>query len=444
MNYEPQLPANVDAEAAVLGSVLLDRDAIIAVAPWLKPDNFYLEKHRWIYTVMLELYATRTSADLITVSEGLRQRGQLVEVGDIGGLAMLADAVPTAYHVEYYAKIVRDTALARAVIQAGGAIAAAGYDTPDREALVQKATALLEQTTQQSRASRLLMASQASRQWQEYFSSDHPIGQPTGLRSLDQMLVGGMHRGDLIILAARPSVGKTALALQIARNIARDGDLVLYVSLEMKGVPSLWQRLLGIESGIDTKRIQLGRRVMGDPEIARLVEADGRLSEYPLAIDDDFSGSAFDVRSRALALQAELGRVSCVVVDYLQLLNGPGEGKKRSDENRAREVGEMSRSLKQLAGALDCPVIAVSQLNRGVESRADKTPLLSDLRESGNLEQDADLVWFLVRSDDALEHMIELHIAKHRNGPLGRVPLRFEKESGRWFDIDGFAPVEGY
>lgn len=442
---EPLTPTNLDAEAAVLGACLSDRDAIVAIAPSLETEHFYLERHRWIYAAMLALYERRVPCDLITVGDELRRAGHLEECGDTPGLAMLADSTPIAQHVEYYATIVRDVALSRAMIEVGRAIAAAGYTTPDRDALVKQASDLLERTTRQSQTSRLLTAEQASRLWQEHFSADRPVGQPTGIRTLDKHLIGGLHRGDLVILAARPSIGKTALALQIARNIAMTGDLVLYVSLEMKAVPSLWQRLLAVESGINSERIRMGQAGIGEGEMVGLMEADGRLSEATLMIDDDFSGSAFDIRTRALALQAERGRVSLVVVDYLQLVNGGGDPNRKQDaRNRVLEIGEISRSLKHLAGALDCPVLALSQLNRGVESRADRTPLLSDLRESGNLEQDADLVWFLKAPDDGTKNVCEVHIAKHRNGPLGKVALWFAPETGRWSDLEVYRSPQGY
>lgn len=439
---EPTLPMNLDAEVAVIGSIILDRDAIIAIAPWLIVDDFYLPNHRAIYAAALDCYSRRVPPDLITIGEVLRQSGDYDGIGGIPGLVRYTDATPTAMHVEYYAQIVRDTALSRAMIMAGSDIARVGFQPGlDRAALVHKAQQLLERATNRVQTSALATAEQVSREWGEAFTAGGSVGHSTGLYALDRQLAGGLHRGELVIAAARPSVGKTALALQVARNISVHEGRVLFCSFEMKRV-DLWSRLVAIESGVSLEHVRQPQ-LATDDEMNWIAEADGKLSEIPLLIDHDFGATIGDVRNRALALQAEKGKIALVVVDYLQLVNTPA-GK---DRNRVLEVGEISRGLKRLAGELDCPVLALSQLNRGVEGRAEKIPLLSDLRESGNLEQDGDVVLFLHRpelyGDAQLKGVCEIHIAKNRQGPLGKVALNYRPDTGRWADLTYRTP-EGF
>lgn len=438
----PTLPVNYDAERAVIGSIILDRDAIIAIAPWLIVEDFYLPQHRAIYAAALNCYSRRVPPDLITIGEVLRQAGDFDGIGGIPGLMRYADTTPTAMHVEYYAQIVRDTALSRAMIEAGSDIASVGFESGlDRAALVHKAQQLLERATNRVQTSALATAEQVSREWGEAFNAGGSVGHSTGLYDLDRQLAGGFHRGELIIAAARPSVGKTALALQVARNIAKREGRVLFCSFEMKRV-DLWSRLVAIESGVTLERVRQPEKAEGS-DMSRIAEADGNLSQTPLLIDHDFGATIGDVRNRALALQAEKGGIALVVVDYLQLVNTP-TGRER---NRVLEVGEISRGLKRLSGELDCPVLALSQLSRGVEGRADKIPLLSDLRESGNLEQDGDVVLFLHRpelyGDAQLKGICEIHIAKNRQGPLGKVALVYRPDTGRWMDM-AYQAVQGY
>lgn len=438
----PTLPVNYDAEMAVIGSIVLDRDAIVAIAPWLLADDFYLPQHKAIYAAALDCYSRRVPPDLITIGEVLRRTGDFDGIGGVPGLARYADAVPTAYHAEYYAQIVRDVALSRAMIEAGADIASVGYQPGlDRAALVHKAQQLLERATNRVQTSVLATAEQVSREWGEAFQAGGSVGHPTGLHDLDRQLAGGFHRGELIIAAARPSVGKTAIALQVARNVAANEGRVLFCSFEMKRV-DLWSRLISVESGVPLERVRQPKLMDGD-DMSRAADADGILSQMPLLIDHDFGATIGDVRNRALALQAEKGSIALVVVDYLQLVNTPAG----RDRNRVLEVGEISRGLKRLAGELDCPVLALSQLSRGVEGRADKIPLLSDLRESGNLEQDGDVVLFLHRpelyGDAQLKGVCEIHIAKNRQGPLGKVALVYRPDTGRWRDM-AYQTPSGY
>lgn len=440
----PQVPYNTTAEQAVLGAVLLDRDAIILVAPLLEAEDFYHSQHQQIYSAMIELYAKRQPADYITVAEVLHQHGQLEAIGGESYLKQMVEVPPHSYHVEYHAKIVRDAAAGRRMIAVGSDIAAMGYSNKARDELLAEAQRLLDRTSRQSLTSDLKFPEQISRRYQESLENDEPLGLSTGLQTLDDHLVGGLHIGELVLLAARPSLGKSALALQITHNVAKRGNFVLFVSLEMKE-RALWQRLIAIESGMDLTSIRQHRR-QTDAEFARHVTADGVLSEMSFAIADDFGTSLADIRSKTLALQAERGKLSLLVIDYLGLINH--KASKRGDSNRVQDVSEISRALKQLAGELNCPVLALAQLNREVEHRTDGIPKLADLRDSGSLEQDGDVVLFLDceelrKSDTQLKGITDIYVAKHRQGALGKLPMLYNRSTGRWSDLtyrvpDGF------
>lgn len=431
---EPTLPVNIEAERATLGSLLMDRDCVLAVAPYLKPEAFYLERHRWIYEAVLACYEQRIPPELITVAEELRKAGRLADVGDIPALVELTNAVPTAYHVEYYAKIVVHLRLGRSVIEAGGRIANLGYDTgraPNEmveTALEELQRATIRPTTREP---------WAAGAWEELERLADGIapGVPTGLIDLDKQ-IGGFLPGWLYILAARPSVGKSSLALQLAYNIMQRGDWVYFVSLEMKK-RLIRHRLLAMLTGIDLQRI--GQHQVGDGELGRLTDATAQIAELPFEVDDSGKMSMADIRNAALQLTAERGTPGLIVVDYLQQV----ETGKRREENRAVDVGDISRGLKQLAMALDCPVLALSQLNRAVEGRQNHIPQLSDLRESGGIEQDGDLVMFIYRDEmynkDTDRHGIaDLIIAKNRQGPLGTVAVFFDKRAQHWRDLEPY------
>jgi replicative DNA helicase len=433
---EKALPANIEAERATLGSILLNREAIIAIAPWLAAEYFYLEKHAWIYEAMLACYNARIPPDTRTVSEELRRRDRLEAVGGIPYLSELVDAVPTSYHVEYYARIVERTALLRKLIVAGGKIAALGYDEQDDlEATLDKAEATLFEVSQRRSTQDFVHIGQVIDSYYEQINylQEHRgevVGVPTGFRDLDE-ITGGLQRSDLIILAARPSVGKTSLCLSLAYNVATQyqGTVGIF-SLEMSR-EQLVQRLLAMDTRIDTHRLRTGH--IRESELQIVMEAMGRLASVPIYIEDTPGLSVMEVRSKARRLQAQAG-VDLLIIDYLQLMQG------RRTDNRVQEVSEISRGLKALARELNVPVLALSQLSRAVEGRTSHVPMLSDLRESGSIEQDADIVMFIYREelyekDTDKKGIAEIHIAKHRNGPIGVVPLRFDATTTRFMDL---------
>jgi replicative DNA helicase len=441
---EKTLPANIEAERATLGSILLNRDAIIAIAPWLLSDYFYLEKHNWIYEAMLTCYNARIPPDTRTVSEELRRRDRLDPIGGIPYLSELVDAVPTSYHVEYYARIVERTALLRQLIGAGGKIAALGYDEQDDlEATLDKAEATLFEVSQRRSTQDFMHIGQVIDSYYEQINyiQEHRgevVGVPTGFRDLDE-ITGGLQRSDLIILAARPSVGKTSCALSIAYNIATIHQATVGLfSLEMSR-EQLVQRLLSMDTKIDSHKLRTGD--IREAELQRVMEAMGRLAAVPIYIEDTPGLSVMEVRSKARRLQSQAG-VDLLIIDYLQLMQG------RRSDNRVQEVSEISRGLKALARELNVPVVALSQLSRAVEGRTSHVPMLSDLRESGSIEQDADIVIFIYREElydkeTDKKGIAELHIAKHRNGPVGVVPLRFEASTTRFMDLSYRMP-DGY
>ncbi|MCU0491658.1 MAG: replicative DNA helicase [Chloroflexaceae bacterium] len=375
------VPADINAERMTLGSILLERDAIVAVAPWLPPEYFYLEKHAWIYEAMLACYNRRVPPDLSTVADELRRRERLDLVGGIAFLGEISAEVPTAVHVEYYGRIVERTATLRRLIEAGGKIAALGYD--EREELdltLDKAEAELFQVSQRRAGQDFVHIGQVVDTFFEQVTTlqerrGEVVGVPTGYTLLDE-ITGGLQPSDLIILAARPSVGKTSLALSLAYNVAYEARGTVGVfSLEMSR-DQLVQRLLAMHTGIDTQRIRTGN--LRDHDLQVLMEAMGTLSDVPIYIEDTPGLSITEVRSKARRLHAENG-VDLLMIDYLQLMSG------RRSDNRVQEVSEISRGLKALARELNVPLIALSQLSRAVEGRQSHVPMLSDLRESGCL-----------------------------------------------------------
>lgn len=438
-------PTDLDAERATLGSVLLNRDALAPIAPWLRPGAFYLEKHTWIYAAMLALFDRGAPPDMRLLAAELAQAGRLEAIGGELYLLDLCDAVPTSYHVEYYATLVAQAGYNRGLIAAGGQIAAIGHDNQDMDAAAQAAqTALDALADRPSRDDDLTpLTVIVDRQYDRLSRAEnHPelaaLGLKTGLRDLDDM-TGGLHSGDLVILAARPSVGKSALAASIAYLVAGDGKRVAIFSLEMDK-DQYAQRLIAIDSGIDLH--QLRNLHLRDTEQVAYMDTLGRLHDLPIAISDTGGASVRDLRARLLRSAAKHGMPDLVIVDYLQLMRG-GRA-----ESRQQEVSEISRGLKALARELDVPLLALSQLSRAVEGRQSHVPMLSDLRESGALEQDADIVLFIYREelyDKATDNkgIAELHIAKHRNGPIGVVPLRFDAATTRFQTLSYRVP-EGY
>ncbi|MEN9936298.1 MAG: hypothetical protein RLZZ387_2877 [Chloroflexota bacterium] len=376
-----ELPQNIEAEQAVLGSILLNRDAIIAVAAWLQADYFYMQRHGQIYEAMLACYNARIPPDIRTVTDELRRRGRLEGVGGVVYLSQLVDQVPTSYHVEYYARIVERTALLRKLIDAGGKIAALGYDEKDDlEATLDRAESTLFEVSQRRATQDFVHIGQVIDAYYEQINylQEHRgevVGVPTAFRDLDQ-ITGGLQRSDLIILAARPGVGKTSFVMSMAYNVSlvSQGTVGVF-SLEMSR-DQLVQRLLAMDTKIDTHRLRMGQ--LREDEMERVISSMGKLAAAPIYIEDTAGLSITEVRSKARRLQSQSG-VDLLIIDYLQLMQG------RRSDNRVQEVSEISRGLKQLARELNVPVIALSQLSRAVEGRTSHIPMLSDLRESGCL-----------------------------------------------------------
>jgi replicative DNA helicase len=442
---ERTLPYDLQAERATLGAVLLERDAVIAVAGWLTGDYFYLEKHALIYEAVLACYNRREPPDIATVSAELRRREQLDLVGGLAFLSELTAEVPTAVHVEYYGRTVERTALLRRLIEAGGKIAALGYDeSPDLEQTLDKAEAELFTISQRRNNQDFVHIGKVVNALFSQIETlqerrGEVVGVPTGYTDLDE-LTGGLQPSDLIILAARPSVGKTSFALSLGYNVAFNAQSTVAVfSLEMSR-DQLVQRMLAMHTGIDMQRLRTGN-LRGD-ELNLALEGMGVLSELPVYIEDTPGLSITDVRARARRLHSEVG-INLVIIDYLQLMQG------RRSDNRVQEVSEISRGLKGLARELNVPVIALSQLSRAVEGRQSHVPMLSDLRESGSIEQDADIVMFIYREElydkeTDKKGVAEIHMAKHRNGPLGVIPLRFEARTTRFHNLERYRSPEGY
>lgn len=430
-------PHNIEAEQAVLGSLLIDRDAIIRVASFLRPDDFFRGAHAILYQALLDLYNRRTPADFVTVVDELERTGRLAEAGGVAYLTELLSVVPSAVHVEYYARIVERTATLRRLINAGTEIVRLGFDERiEAEEAIERAERLIFDVSQRRVDRDLVPVGQILEHFFEKLDyiqhhRGQVIGVPTGFADLDK-LTGGLQRSDLIILAARPSVGKTSFQLSIAHHAAiRARKVVAIFSLEMSA-EQLVQRLLAMETGVDTHRLRLG--YIDEQEWDAISRAFGRLAEAPIFIDDTPGIGVMELRSKARRLMAEHG-LDLVIVDYLQLMHS------RRAENRVQEISEISRGLKALARELNVPVLALSQLSRAVETRSDHRPLLSDLRESGSLEQDADVVIFIYRDeiynpDTDKRGIAEIIVAKHRNGPTDTVHLRFFERTARFADLE--------
>lgn len=427
-------PQNIDAEQSTLGSMLLEKDAIYKGAELLRPEDFYREAHRVIFEVVVHLANKGEPVDIITVSEELKQRGLLDKVGGPAYLTQLANFVPTAANVEYYANIVAEKSLLRSIISVATNIVKMGYEGAEEvDVILDRAEKEIFEISQKRNAKgfvslRSILVETFERIEKLYESKGGVTGLPTGYPDLDR-ITAGFQPSDLIILAARPSMGKTTFALNLASHAAVELKVpAIIFSLEMSK-EQLALKLLCSEAGVDNQRIRTG--TLRDDDWPRLSHALGRLSDATLFIDDSPGISAMEIRAKARRIKAEHG-LGLVIIDYLQLM----QSRSRS-ENRQQEVSEISRSLKALARELDVPVIALSQLSRAVEQRADKRPGLADLRESGSLEQDADIVAFLYREDyynpeTDRKNITELIIAKQRNGPVGSVDFYFQKEFSKF------------
>ena len=432
-------PQNIEAEQAVLGAMLIDKEAIAKATEVLSADDFYREAHRVIFSAMLELYNKNEAVDMVTVTEILKRDNKLEDIGGIAYITSLANVVLTAANVKYHAEIVAEKSVLRQLVRVSTEIAAMGYEAnEDVGTLLDTAESRILEISNRKKKNDftaindILMDSVQSIE-SLLQNKGGLTGLPAGFADLDK-LTSGLHPSDFIILAARPSMGKTALALNIVQNVALRAHKVIggeprsvaFFSLEMSK-EQLVNRMLCAEAGIDSQRLRVGE--MHDEDWTHLWDACDTMSRAKIYIDDTAGSTAMDMRSRARRLKAEHG-LDLIVVDYLQLMQG--SGKRNNSGDRQQEVSEISRSLKALARELDVPVLALSQLSRSVESRQVKRPMLSDLRESGSLEQDADIVAFLYREDyynpETENKHTELIIAKHRNGPVDTVNLFFQKQ----------------
>jgi replicative DNA helicase len=441
MAVEKLLPQNVEAEAGVLGSLLIDPEAVVQVADFLRPEDFYREAHRAIFQAVLDLYETGGPADLITLTDELARRGKLDEIGGASYVSSLANQVPTSRNVKRYAQIVERTAVLRRLINAAGQIAGVAYNEPDADDAIGQAEQLIADVSGRFSHSDFDHIRDTLREYIDKLDQLHEhrgsiVGVASGFSDLDK-LTGGLQKSDLVILAARPSVGKTALSLSLAHNASlRYGHGIAIFSLEMSK-EQLIARLLSMDAQVDQQRLRTG--YIDDDEWERISESVGRLSEANIYIDDTPGIPLVEMRSKARRLMMEHG-FDLLIVDYLQLMQGSGGGR-QGHENRVQEISEISRGLKGLARELNVPVLALSQLSRAVESRTDKKPQLSDLRESGSIEQDADVVMFIYRDevynpDTDRKNIADIIVSKHRNGPVGQISLYFQAAQTRYRDLE--------
>ena len=426
-------PHNEEAEACVLGSILIDKDAIVTVAEFLRPEYFYKDSNGLIYEAILKLYEERKPIDIVTLKDGLKKQKALTRIGGSSYLTSLVNNVPTAAHVEQYARIVQDSYTKRELITAANRIIQTAFDEGQeaREVLDGAEQSIFGLSQKHLRQGFLpvkeVLAESFDRLDELHKKVGGLRGVPTGFKDLDNTLAG-MQDSNLLILAARPGLGKTALALGIARHIAVQENLpVGFFSLEMSK-EELVDRLLVAQADIDAWRLKTGR--LDEDDFTRLSEAMGELAEAPLFIDDTPAMSILEMRTKARRLMIEKG-LKLLIVDYLQLMRSA-----RRFENRVQEVSEISQGLKNLARELKIPLLAVSQLSRAVEQRGKKKPQLADLRESGSIEQDADVVMFLWREDEEDLENINLEISKHRNGPLRRIKLRFRGDRIKFYGVE--------
>nr|WP_041914462.1 replicative DNA helicase [Selenomonas ruminantium] len=431
-------PQNIEAEQAVLGAMLIKKEAIIEVQEILQPDDFYRETHRIIYEAMVRLQNNDEAVDLVTLTEELRKTDMLDKVGGLGFITQLANIVGTAANVSYHAKIVKEKAELRNLINVATEIAGKAYEDSDEvENIMDEAEKkILAVASRQGGGAFESMKNIVMRTFERinvlYESKGGLTGLSSGFKDLDR-LTAGLQKSDLILVAARPSMGKTAFTLNIASYVGLHGSSVAFFSLEMSK-EQLMQRMLCSEGGIDASKLRTGQ--LDEVEWNKLVAVADKMSRAPIYIDDTAGITVMELRSKARRLKAEHG-LDLIIIDYLQLMQGRAS---KNSDNRQQEISEISRSLKALARELDVPVIALSQLSRSVESRQIKKPMLSDLRESGSLEQDADIVMFLYREDyydkdTENKNITEIIVAKHRNGPVDSIQLFFQKEFTKFRDL---------
>ena len=434
-------PQSTEAEASLLGAILIDSDAIVKIADIVAPFDFYDERHKRIYEAVLQLYEKHSPIDVLTLSDQLKGNGFLDMVGGPSYLTELTNFVPTAAHVEQYAEIVSQKALRRRLIKASQDIVGLGYDEGrGLQQLIEEAETRLFEVSQrhvkQDITSIETILSESFDRLDELHKDKGKIrGVPTGFKDMDNILAG-LQKSDLFILAARPSMGKTAFALNLAHNVAvKSEQPVLIFSLEMSK-EQLVDRMLSMESGVDAWALRTGN--LTDADFEKIGHAMGALSEAQIFIDDTPGITVSDLRTKARR-EAHQRPLGLIIVDYLQLMSGGARF--GGDGNRVQEISEISRGLKGIARELNVPLIALSQLSRSVESRSPQIPQLADLRESGSIEQDADVVAFIYREeyynpDTDRKNVTDIFIKKHRNGPTGAVELYFDREKQRFRGLD--------
>jgi replicative DNA helicase len=432
-------PQNLDAEMSLLGAVLIDEETLADISEHVKQHDFYDKRHGLIYDAMMRLYEKHKPVDLLTLTEELKKKNDIETIGGSAYLTELTNYVPTAAHAEAYAELVQQKAIRRRLIKASAEISEMGFDEEtSTEQLLEAAEAELFSVSDQSLKQDLvsiesILTESFDRMEELHRNKGQLRGIRTGYRDLDNM-TAGLQRSDLIILAARPAMGKTTLVTNLAYNVATIAKQpVLFFSLEMSK-EQLVDRMLADASGVDSWNIRTGN--LSDDDFSKLSDAMGEMAEAPIFIDDTPGVSVLEMRTKArrAAHEQPLG---LIIIDYLQLMQGSG----RDNGNRVQEVSEISRGLKLLARELNVPVIALSQLSRSVESRSPQIPQLSDLRESGSIEQDADIVMFIYREeyynpDTDRKQITDLIIAKHRNGPTGKIELFFHPERLRFMSLD--------
>ncbi len=441
-------PHSLDAEKSTLGSLFIDKDAIVKICDFLKPEDFYHDSHRYIYQAINDLYDKRTPIDIVTLSNLLDDRKKLEVIGGASYLALLANEVPTATHIFQYATIVKEKAILRKLILAGDAIKGLGYKEGEEiESLIEVAEKSLFEVSQTFMSDRFVHIKDVLGKTYEKISDLHDPdakekyrGISTGFRTLDNIL-SGFQPSDLVILAARPSMGKTALALNIAQNIAQKGASVGVISLEMSK-EQLVERMFCSLLSVDSWKMRTGK--LTDEDFSRIGSVMDEMNSMKIYIDDSIGNSISELKAKARRLKMESG-LDFLVIDYLQLMSGSSS----YSTNRVQEISEISRALKALARDLSIPILALSQLSRAVELRPQKIPQLSDLRESGAIEQDADVVMMMYREDYYEEDtdrkgITDVYIRKHRNGPIGHIELAFKKAQLKFLDIETKRSPESY
>ena len=428
-------PHSIEAEQSILGGLLIDNKAIDRIAGQVSASDFYRNDHRIIFTHISKLIDNNDPADIVTVAESLEQNAELTKVGGVAYLGLVAENTPTASNISGYAKIVRERSIMRNLVEVGSDIVESAFSPQGKDAqqLLDESESKIFQIADAGTSEKLgfidikELLPKAAQRIDDLYQLDDPngvTGVPSGYADLDQK-TAGLQPGDLIIIAGRPSMGKTSLALNIAEHVGMEVGLpVAIFSMEM-GAAQLTMRLLGSVGKLDQHKMRIGQ--LEDEDWPKLTNALGVLNEAPIFIDEGSALNSYEVRARARRLHRQQGKLGLIVIDYIQLMSSANE---QSNENRATEVSEISRSLKALAKELNVPVVALSQLNRSVESRPDKRPMMSDLRESGAIEQDADVIMFIYRDEvynpeTAEKGVAEILLSKQRNGPTGTVKLTF-------------------